>query len=219
MRYQVTWRNWRNCGKCNSICICPVHFNLFYISILSPPFKTGHVTVSNSLWREMKNKRGKKTRYRSSIPLQLSIWPMTNSSLHIYIGTYIYTYMYVCLHASPHQKCIHISVFVFTPHLEDFSDMHHDVSTTILVYCCNKQVSNVLLLVQFHTHVSQLVFLNSLVVCWLGLTFLWHLLVNWFRVVWIDWLYVCRVCFDCVSHQWCIVGIYCGSVSSEWTCF
>jgi hypothetical protein len=44
-------------------------------------------------------------------------------------------------------------------------------------------------------------------------------LVNYFRVDWIDCLYVCRVCFDCESHQRCTVGIYCASVASKWPCF
>jgi hypothetical protein len=39
---------------------------------------------------------------------------------------------------------------------------------------------------------------------------LFHLFVNCLRVVWIDCRYVCRVCFDCVSQQWCTVGdIHC----------
>ena len=42
-------------------------------------------------------------------------------------------------------------------------------------------------------------FLNSFVTCFLGLTHLLHLLENCLRSVWIDCLYVCRVCFDCVS--------------------
>ena len=43
-------------------------------------------------------------------------------------------------------------------------------------------------------------FLNSFVACFLGLTNLLHLLANCLRAVWIDWLCVCRVCFDCESH-------------------
>jgi len=62
-------------------------------------------------------------------------------------------------------------------------------------------------------------FLNSFVTCCLGLAILFHLLVSCRRVDWIDCLYVCRVCFDCASHQWCTVGIYCTSTVSEWPCF
>ncbi len=62
-------------------------------------------------------------------------------------------------------------------------------------------------------------FLNSFVTCFLGLMILFHLSVNCLGVVWIDCLYVCRVCFDCVSHQWCTVDIYCASDSSECPCF
>ncbi len=62
-------------------------------------------------------------------------------------------------------------------------------------------------------------FLNSFVTCCLGLVILFHLLVNCLRVDWIDCLYVCRVCFDCASHQRCTVGIYCASSASEWPCF
>jgi hypothetical protein len=62
-------------------------------------------------------------------------------------------------------------------------------------------------------------FLNSLVTCFLGLMILFHLFVNCLRVVWIDCLYVCCVCFDCASHQWCTVGIYCASAASKWPCF
>jgi hypothetical protein len=36
-----------------------------------------------------------------------------------------------------------ISVFLFTPHRQDFSDMYHTVCPVILVYRCNNQVSNV----------------------------------------------------------------------------
>ena len=64
-----------------------------------------------------------------------------------------------------------------------------------------------------------LMFLNSFVTCFLGLMILFHLLVNCLRVVWIDCLYVCRVCFVCVSHQWCTVDIYCASAASEWPSF
>ena len=28
VRYQVTWRNWRNSGKCNSLYLCPIHFKI-----------------------------------------------------------------------------------------------------------------------------------------------------------------------------------------------
>jgi hypothetical protein len=62
-------------------------------------------------------------------------------------------------------------------------------------------------------------FLNSFVTCDLGLVILFHLLVNCLRVDWLDCLYVCRVCFDCVSHQRCTVGLYCASSVSEWSCF
>jgi hypothetical protein len=48
---------------------------------------------------------------------------------------------------------------------------------------------------------------------------LFHLLVNCLRVDWIDCLYVCRVCFDCVSHQRCTVVLNYDSSVSEWTCF
>jgi hypothetical protein len=44
-------------------------------------------------------------------------------------------------------------------------------------------------------------------------------LVNCLRVDWIDCLYVCRVCFDCASHQRCTVGIYSASAASGWPCF
>jgi hypothetical protein len=63
-----------------------------------------------------------------------------------------------------------------------------------------------------------LMFLNSFVVCFLGLILFFHLLVNCLRVVSIDCLYVCRVCFVCVSHQWCTVDRCCVSSASEWPC-
>jgi hypothetical protein len=44
-------------------------------------------------------------------------------------------------------------------------------------------------------------FLNSFVTCFLGLMILFHLSVNCLGVVWIDCLYVCRVCFDCATHR------------------
>ncbi len=58
-------------------------------------------------------------------------------------------------------------------------------------------------------------FLNSFVAYFLGLMILFHILVNCLRVVSIDCLYVCRVCFVCASHQWCTVGLYCASSASE----
>jgi hypothetical protein len=45
VRYQVTWRNWRSCGKCNSLYICPIHFKFCASSSSSPPPRKGHVTV------------------------------------------------------------------------------------------------------------------------------------------------------------------------------
>ena len=81
---------------------------------------------------------------------------------------------------------------------------------TILVYHCNKQASNVFLSIQFDTNVSQL--LRHVLPC---LMILFHLSVNCLGVVWIDCLYVCRVCFDCATHQWCTDGIYCASAASE----
>ncbi len=51
----------------------------------------------------------------------------------------------------------------------------------------------------------------------LGLMIHFHLLVNCLRVVSIDWLYVCRVCFDCTSYQWWTVVLYCVSGTSEWS--
>jgi hypothetical protein len=62
-------------------------------------------------------------------------------------------------------------------------------------------------------------FLNSFVTCFLALVILFHLLVNCLRVVSIDCLYVCRVCFVCTSHLWCTVGLYCTSSVTEWPCF
>ncbi len=84
----------------------------------------------------------------------------------------------------------------------------------ILVYRFNKQASHVLLTIQFDTNVSQLL---RHVLSWScdPLSSLGEL--SW--VDWIDCLYVCRVCFDCASHQRCTVGIYCVSAASEWPCF
>jgi hypothetical protein len=76
---------------------------------------------------------------------------------------------------------------------------------------------------KLHMYSSQFnltrMFLNFFVTCCLGLVILFHLLVNCLRVDWIDCMYVCRVCFDCGSHQCCTVGIYCASAASEWPCF
>ncbi len=83
---------------------------------------------------------------------------------------------------SPQHVCICIRAFVFVPHMQDWSEMYHDVCTQYLFTVVIKG-SHVLLL--------------------------FHLLVNCLRVEWIDCLYVCRVCFDCTSHQWCEVDVYC----------
>ena len=64
--------------------------------------------------------------------------------------------MYVYLYISPQHTCICISVFVFARHMLDCSDMYHTVFTVILVYRYDKQSSNVLLSIQFHTNVSPL---------------------------------------------------------------
>ena len=61
--------------------------------------------------------------------------------------------MYIYPYISPQHICICISEFVFVPHMQDYSDMYHDVCTQ---YHCNKQVSNVFLSIQFDTNVSQL---------------------------------------------------------------
>ncbi len=86
--------------------------------------------------------------------------------------------------------------------------------------CRRRGLGKVVLLSQGESDISMgLQFLNSFVAWFLGLMFLFHLLVNCLRVVWIDCLYVCRVCFDCVSHQWGMVAIYCDSATSGWSCF
>ena len=78
--------------------------------------------------------------------------------VYIYIYIYIYICMYICIYyISPHYIYICISVFLFVPHMKDFSDMYHTVCTVILVYRCNNQASDVLLSIQFHMNVSQLV--------------------------------------------------------------
>jgi hypothetical protein len=80
--------------------------------------------------------------------------------------------------------------------MQDSSDMYHDVYTQYLfTIAINK----------FQMCSSQFnltrMFLNSFVTCFLALVILFHLLVNCLRVVSIDCLYVCRVCFVCASKQ------------------
>ena len=65
------------------------------------------------------------------------------TSMYIYILTHTHTHTHTPI--SPQFTCICISVFVFTPHIQDCSDMYHDVFTSILVYRCKKQTSNVFL--------------------------------------------------------------------------
>ena len=86
----------------------------------------------------------------------------------------------------------------------------------ILVYHCNKQDSNVILSIQFDTNVSEL--LRPVFPWSYEVMILFNLLVNCLRVVSIDRLYVCRVCFVCGSHQKC-TDHYCVSPSSNWSCF
>jgi hypothetical protein len=110
--------------------------------------------------------------------------------MYVYIFIYItsgYMYMYQVdrLHSSHTGLQWHVSWC-----------MHE-----ILVYCCNKQVSHVLLSFQFDTNVSKLLrhvetwCCDPLPVC-LSCLF---------------WLYI-------PPHQWCTVGIYCVSTVSEWSC-
>ena len=92
--------------------------------------------------------------------------------------------------------------------------MYHDVYTQYLF---------IVVINKLHMCTSQFnltrMFLNSCVACCLGVVILFHILVNCLGVDWIDCLYVCRVCFDCASHQRCTVVIYCASTVSEWPCF
>ena len=130
------------------------------------------------------------------------------------VCVYVYRSMYIYPYISPQHIRICISAFVFAPHMQDCSDMSHAVCT---------QYWFIVVINKLHMCSSQFnltrMFLNSFVECSLGVVILLHLLVNCLRVDWIDCLYVCRVCFDCVSHQWCEVGIYCVSTVSEWSCF
>ena len=82
---------------------------------------------------------------------------------------------------------------------------------TILVYRCNKQFSNVFLSIQFDTNVSQLL---RHVMSWScdPLPSLGELSSSRLKRLSV----CCRVCFDCVSHQWCTVGTYCVSAASKW---
>ncbi len=92
--------------------------------------------------------------------------------------------MYVYLYISPQHTCICISVFVFAPHMLDCSDMYHTVFTVILVYRYDKQSSNVLLSIQFHTNVSPLNSIShTFVTCFLGLTHHLHPLANCLRAL------------------------------------
>ena len=121
--------------------------------------------------------------------------------------------MYVYLYIS-HHICISISVFLFTPHSQDFSDMYHTVCTVILVYRFNNQASNVFLSIQFHTNVSQLVRLVLPGSC-APLASLGELTSNS-----LNRLSVCLSCLFwlCISLV-CTVGMYCASTVSEWTWF
>ncbi len=109
---------------------------------------------------------------------------------------------------------MYTDIFLFVPHMEDSSDMYHDVCTQYLFTI----VINKLQMCSSQFNLTRM-FLNSFVAFFLGLMILLHLLVNCLRVVSIDCLYVCCVCFVCVSHQWCTVGLYCTSSASEWPCF
>ena len=122
--------------------------------------------------------------------------------------------MYIYPYVSPQHICICISEFVFVPHMQNCSDMYHAVCTQYLFTV----VINKVQMCSSQFNLTRM-FLNSLVACFLGLMILFHLLVNCLRVVWIDCLYVCRVCFDCASHQWCTAGIYCASAAYEWPFF
>ncbi len=111
-------------------------------------------------------------------------------------------------------EVIYTDIFLFAPHMQDSSDMYHVVFTQNLFTI----VINKLQMSSSQFNLTRM-FLNSFVECFLAVVILFHLLVNCLRVVSIDCLYVCRVCFVCVSHQWCTVGLYCTSSASEWPCF
>ena len=132
----------------------------------------------------------------------------------VYMYINVYMCMYIYPYVSPQHICICISEFVFVPHMQNCSDMYHAVCTQYLFTV----VINKVQMCSSQFNLTRM-FLNSLVTWSLGLMILCHLLVNCLRVVWIDCLYVCRVCFDCASHQWCTVGLYCTSATSEWPCF
>ena len=122
--------------------------------------------------------------------------------------------MYIYPYISPQHICICISEFVFVPHMQDCSDMYHAVCTQYLFTI----VKHKLQMYSSQFNLTRM-FLNSFVTCFLGLMLLFHLFVICLRVVSIDCLYVCRVCFVCASHQWCTVGIYCASDASKWPPF
>ena len=121
---------------------------------------------------------------------------------------YICVCIYIRIYHLSHSICI--SEFVFVPHMQDCSDMYHAVCTQYLFTI----VINKLQMYSSPFNLTRM-FLNSFVTCFLGLMILFHLSVNCLGVVWIDCLYVCRVCFDCATHQWCTDGIYCASAASE----
>ncbi len=126
----------------------------------------------------------------------------------------VYMYVYICMYIwYMYAEVIYTDIFLFVPHMQDSSDMYHVVYTQYLFTI----VINKLQMCSSQFNLTQM-FLNSFVVCYLGLIILFHLLVNCLRVVSIDCLYVCRVCFVCVSHQ-CTVDLYYVSSASEWTCF
>ncbi len=128
-----------------------------------------------------------------------------------------YIYVCICMHIwyiCIYAEVIYTDIFLFAPHMQDSSDMYHAVCTQYLFTI----VTNKLQMCSPQFNLTRM-FLNSFVECFLGLMILFHLLVNFLRVVSIDCLYVCRVCFVCASHQWCTVGLYRASSPSEWPCF
>jgi hypothetical protein len=128
----------------------------------------------------------------------------------------------LCICVCTYIRIYHLNIYVYVSVSSSSIFTYRTTVTCTMRYlrntCSSTIVINNLQMCSSKFNLTRM-FLNSFVVSFLGLMILLHLLVNCLRVVSIDCLYVCRVFFVCVSHQWWTTGLYCVSASSEWSCF
>jgi hypothetical protein len=121
------------------------------------------------------------------------------SSMCVCVCVCVYMYIYVCIYI----RIYHLSIYVYVSTRSSSLLTCRTVVTCSMLYAQQYLFTVVINKLEMCSSPFNLtrMFLNSFVACFLGLVLLFHLLVNCLRVVWIDCLCVCSVCFDYSSHQ------------------